>query len=328
MDLQELDQAVQKYFAAGIMPATHKTYLAAERRYLDFCHSFSLVPLPTSEATLCYFAACLGQQGLADTSIKTYLSGVRQLQVAHGWNDPGISQMPRLRQLLKGIKIERGKKGKPSRSRLPITPIILRKIKAGWIGNGAPTFEASMLWAASLTTFFSFCRSGEVIVENESKYDPTTHLSFSDLAVDNANSPAIISLNIKCSKTDQGRVGCQVVLGKTGDDLCPVTALLNYLVIRGDRPGALFQWQDGTPLSKTRFVEAIRQALTAAHLPAKDYAGHSFRIGAATTAAMAGLEDSTIQTLGRWKSDSYQLYIRMAPHQLASLSSSLSSCNI
>ena len=93
MDLQELDQAVQIYFAAG-MPASHKTYLAAERRYIDFCHNFSLVPLPTSEATLCYFAACLGQQGLADTFIKTYLSGVHQLQVADGWNDPGISQMP------------------------------------------------------------------------------------------------------------------------------------------------------------------------------------------------------------------------------------------
>ena len=86
------------------MPATHKTYLSAERRYLNFCRSFFFVPLPTSEATLCYFAACLGQQGLTDTSIKTYLSGIRQLQIAHGWKDPGIDQMPRLCQVLKGIK--------------------------------------------------------------------------------------------------------------------------------------------------------------------------------------------------------------------------------
>ena len=176
-----------------------------------------------------------------------------------------------------------------------------------------------------LNDIFSFCRSGEVTVESESKYDPNTHLSFSDLTVDSAATPSVISLNIKCSKTNQGRVGC---LGRTGDDLCPVSALLEYLMRRGDRPGALFIWQDGTPLSRTQFVEAVRQALSAAHLPAQDYAGHSFRIGAATTAAMAGLEDSTIQTLGRWRSDSYQLYIRMAPHQLASLSSSLSSCNI
>ena len=146
--------------------------------------------------------------------------------------------------------------------------------------------------------------------------------------MDNAASPSVISLNIKCSKTDQGRVGCQVVLDKTGDDLCPIEALLDYLARWGDKPGELFQWQDQTPLSKTRFVEAVRQALTAVHLPVQDYAGHSFRIGAATMAAMVGLEDSTIQTLGRWKSASYQLYIRMDPHQLATLSSSRSSYNI
>ena len=73
MDMQGLDQAVQRYFAAGLAPATQKTYQSAECRYLEFCSSFSLVPLPTSESLLCYFAACLGQQGLAHTSIKTYL---------------------------------------------------------------------------------------------------------------------------------------------------------------------------------------------------------------------------------------------------------------
>ena len=69
------------------------------------------------------------------------------------------------------------------------------------------------------------------------------------------------------------------------------------------------------PLSKTTLVNATCQALSAAYLPAKDYAGHSFRIQAATTAAMTGLEDSTIQTLGRWKCSFYQLYIRANPRQ-------------
>ena len=111
MNMQELDQAVQRFFAAGLAPATHKTYLSAERRYLDFCNSFSFAPLPTSDSILCYFVAYLGQQGLDHTSIRTYLSGVHQLQIAYGWNDPGIDQMPRLQQILKGIKVECGKKG-------------------------------------------------------------------------------------------------------------------------------------------------------------------------------------------------------------------------
>ena len=77
LDLQELDQTVQRYFTAGLAPSSHKTYRAAECRYLDFCSSFALISLPTSEELLCYFSACLGQQGLAHKTIRTYLSGVR-----------------------------------------------------------------------------------------------------------------------------------------------------------------------------------------------------------------------------------------------------------
>ena len=60
-----------------------------------------------------------------------------------------------------------------------------------------------------------------------------------------------------------------------------------------------------------RFVESTRTALTQAGYRAKDYAGHSFRIGAATTAAQRGIQDSLIKTLGRWESSTR--YIRMPP---------------
>ena len=78
------------------MASTHKTYQVAERRYLEFCNSFSLMPVPTSEGTLCYFVGCLGQKVLVHMSIRTYLSFVQQLQVSHGFKDPGSNQMPQL----------------------------------------------------------------------------------------------------------------------------------------------------------------------------------------------------------------------------------------
>ena len=92
-----------------------------------------------------------------------------------------------------------------------------------------------------------------------------------------------------------------MVIGKTGDDICPVSALLSYLVSRGTKPGTLFLWADGSPLSKSKFVEEVRSALTKAGPSAKDYAGHSFRIGAATTAATVGIQDSAIQILADGK---------------------------
>ena len=51
-----------------------------------------------------------------------------------------------------------------------------------------------------------------------------------------------------------------------------------------------------------------------------NYAGHSFRSGAATTVAKQGLDDATIKMLGRWKSNAYQLHIKTPRQQLAAIS--------
>ena len=40
------------------------------------------------------------------------------------------------------------------------------------------------------------------------------------------------------------------------------------------------------------------------------YSGHSFRIGGATSTAVAGLNDYEIKLLGRWSSDCCRCYIR------------------
>ena len=165
-------------------------------------------------------------------------------------------------------------------------------------------------------------------MESESKFDSRVHLCFSDLAVDNAQAPQVISIKLKHSKSDQFMKGVKLILGRTNNVLCPVTALLTYLSYRGNSPGSLFCWDDQKPLSKSKFVNHVRQALLAANIPAHLYSGHSFRIGAATTAASAGIEDSTIQTLGRWQSSAYLLYIRLDPSHLATLTSTMAKCPI
>ena len=73
-------------------------------------------------------------------------------------------------------------------------------------------------------------------------------------------------------------------------------------------------------LTKAAFIQWVREALVTLGLNCRDYAGHSFCIGAATMAAQSGLEDSVIRSLGRWNSDAFLRYIRTAREQLATYS--------
>ena len=79
-------------------------------------------------------------------------------------------------------------------------------------------------------------------------------------------------------------------------------APLAYLAPWGPCPGPLFAFQEGSLLSRSLLVMAVRSALEFQALDVRGFNGHSFRSGAVTTAAACGMEDSLIQSLGRWKS--------------------------
>ena len=88
--------------------------------------------------------------------------------------------------------------------------------------------------------------------------------------------------------------------------------MVSYLARRSHRPGPLFLLENGLPLTRSLVTDRLRAILISAGLPG-DFFSHSFRIGAATSAARAGVPDHLIQVLGQWKSDAYKQYIRTPP---------------
>ena len=134
---------------------------------------------------------------------------------------------------------------------------------------------------------------------SDSGYDALTHLSWGYLAVDNLAQPSTLSIRLKALKTDPFRKGITLYIGKVPSNLCPVAAMLAYILVQGQQVGPLFQFKDGRSLTRQKFVMAVRDALKRAGIRADKYAGHSFRIGAATTAAARGIDDSIIKTLSR-----------------------------
>ncbi len=274
-----------------------------------------------SEHVLCCFVASLGREDLAPSTIKTYLAAVRHAQIMRGFPEPReSSSLPRLRLLLAGVKRVRAEQGQGTgRRRRPITPKILQQIRGVWNSRAADP-DTTMLWAAVTTCFFGFFRAGEITVPSAAAFNPAVHLAWGDVAINNPRNPTLVVIHLKRSKCDQFGDGVDVCVGRTGDELCPVVAITSYIVRRGGEPGAFFRTTEGRPLTKALFVKSVQRALQEAGVRSDVYTGHSFRIRAATTAARAGLQDFTIQMLGRWSSAAFLSYIRVQPEQVAGVS--------
>ena len=112
------------------------------------------------------------------------------------------------------------------------------------------------------------------------------------------------------SKTDQFGRRVEIFVGATGGELCPVSAILAYMRVRGVAPGPFFKCENGLLLTKAPFIGGVRSALARSGVSSEGYYGHSFQIGTATAAARAGIQDSVIQALGRWSTPAFLRYIR------------------
>jgi site-specific recombinase XerD len=87
--------------------------------------------------------------------------------------------------------------------------------------------------------------------------------------------------------------------------------------------GPIFLKFAGKPLCREVLFERLHSALSSCGFNPNLYCGHSFRIGAATTALKAGISDAKINMLGQWESSAYQTYLRTYREELASVCSVL-----
>ena len=319
LNLCEFEGVAQDLCKASLSDNSQRSYKTAQKQYINFGQSFGMNPLPASEQMLILFVAEPSSR-VCHTTAQSYLSAVRHMHISSGHGDP-LKGALQLELVLKGL-IRKNPRGQDVR--LPMTPLILMRIK-GVLMQQPHEFNNIMLWAACCMTFFAFLRVGEFTTQTNEEFDPSTHLSPRDIEVDDLTNPLIIKIRIRRSKMDQWKEGVDLYLGRTGIDLCPVAAILTFLAIQGQDDAPLFRMKDGIPLSRQMLVRMVKSTLSKAGIDCTRYSGHSFRIGAANTALARGIPETTIQTLGPWKSDAYKRYIKIPREQLTSFSVQMAS---
>ena len=153
-----------------------------------------------------------------------------------------------------------------------------------------------MLWASFTLAFYGFLRISEYLT-----------LHWSDITVCKNE----LSIKLHQSKTDPFRRGHTIYLHATNSSTCLLHALQLYSSLTPNKSlsSPVFSAGQFSPLTREKLNAVIRNLLQQAGCNQSHYASHSFRIGAATTAAAAGLPSWLIQKLGRWSSNAYRSYI-------------------
>ena len=163
-----------------------------------------------------------------------------------------------------------------------------------------------MLRALFAVAFYGFFRASELMPS----------LCWSTIALSSVQ----MSVTLVRSKTDPFRCGSAVHLFPAGSSTHSIGAMTAYAMhVDTSSDGPVFKAGRFNPLTQKKLNRTLRNLLQQGGFNHINYLSHSFRIGAATTAAAAGLPPWLIKKLGRWHCDAYLTYLRCPDSVLSSV---------
>lgn len=289
----------------GVRKSTAKVYNKAQKDFLEFCHTFSLVPVPVSENTLLLYIANLNRRGLAGSSMQVYLSAVRNLHSINGKPEPDV-RTPKLKLALKAV----GQSQPPPLQKAPITIDILAEMWEVWESSR----EKLMFRALVSLGFFTGMRGVEYTYDKALRDSAPPGLG----KVCFLPQQKSFRFRLDKSKTNSGPVDKMV--GCSGKRVCAYCSMLDYLKDRASHESlssnsALFVYKDGSKVDKVSLSRIIKQAIKQTGRQESLYSAHSLRSGVATSAAQKGFKEWEVKQLGGWRSNVYMRYIRQTQHQ-------------
>ena len=281
-------------------PSTHLAYQQGLKAFDEFCNMKGVTySWPIHSNLIMHFVAHLSLSGKSVSTARTYLAGISAKHKLNGWKDPTDSFL--IKKLLQGFARSVPQKD----TRCPVTFLRLLQLIPVLGKICTNTYETLLFTAAFTTAFFGFFRIGELVGQKKGSYKG---LEIKDVKVSQTN----VRIHLPTSKTDQLKKGEIVTIPRVTNNptVCPVQSLSKFIDTRPESSSMLFVHRNGSQLTRYQFQAVLKKASKFLGWQPKKFSSHSFRIGAATTAAMNGVHESLIMKKGRWKSSAVKSYFR------------------
>ncbi|PIL25318.1 hypothetical protein GSI_13207 [Ganoderma sinense ZZ0214-1] len=172
---------------------------------------------------------------------------------------------------------------------------------------GSALHDDQLFLAELLTGFHGLLRLGELVWPDNPNLRTSRKLS---LRTSVELSPSSFSFLLHSHKSDRFFDGDRVLVDRDLSGASSLQAFNTYLSSRDAKfpfHPQLWLRDNGSVPTRRWFISRLR------HFFPADISGHSMRSGGATALAVAGVPSSSIQAIGRWSSNAWQLYIRKHP---------------
>jgi site-specific recombinase XerC len=301
--MEPIEREMSRLLDSSLAKNTRLAYKNSVDNFMSFRFKFGLgYTWPASCQQIAAYIAYLSLQGFSASTICSRLSGIAFLHKVNGWIDPSDNFL--VKKLKEGCKRQKC----TGDSRCPITLPILQRLLQVLQGIYYNAYEVAMFKAAFTLAFFGFLRVGEFAKTPHVDIDRV--LSIGDITLSNEQGGQLL-VHLRFSKMDQTGKGEVIHIPSNAQSgICPVSAIRQYLLIRPKVEGPLFVHFSGKPLSHAQCSSLLKKSVKAIGLNPSHFSPHSFRIGAATSAAAAGTDIKLIKEMGRWHSQSVLTYIR------------------
>lgn len=300
LPLPELHRLLGLALESAWDPSTRRAYRSHLSSYLEFIQIHNLDPNPT-EHTLALYVVFMSQT-IKPSSVEVYLTGIVHFLTP---------TYPAVRAARSSRLVTQALRGCKKLYNVPVVrkrPLHLSEIEAVAKSYRFRHSHNDYLFLSQLLVgFFGLLRLGELVYPNDPTLDcPRKMTARQSLSV----SPSDLSFVLPYHKADRFYEGNKVLILANSTCANPILAIQSYLSSRDQlfpKNRDLWILHDGTKPRRSWFLNRLHEFFDSS------VGGHSLRAGGATALAERGVPFHFIQTIGRWSSEAFRIYVRQHP---------------